>query len=53
LCRIADDDALRAKLALNAAADLALVEALAYAQECQRAVRANHAGSYSERFKAT
>jgi enoyl-CoA hydratase/carnithine racemase len=40
-----------AKLALNAAADLPLADALAYAHECQRAVRDGQAGSYSERFR--
>lgn len=39
-----------AKRALNAAADLALEESLAYALRCQAAVREAHAGAYAERF---
>jgi len=39
-----------AKRALNAAADLTLEEALAYALRCQGAVREAHAGAYAGRF---
>jgi enoyl-CoA hydratase len=41
-----------AKQALNAAADLGLAEALAFALLCQRAVRDEQAGSYAQQFSS-
>jgi enoyl-CoA hydratase/carnithine racemase len=41
-----------AKKSLNAAADLALAEALAFALQCQHTLREAQSGSYSDRFSA-